>query len=145
MSAPTAEHEERRAALDAIAILSGFTAPGTGGFPDGCRPDVLRLTVDGRCLFIGDAKATETPGNSETLLRLHAYSRWAAGARDGGGAVVVMLCTPTVASAYGWRQTLREAAQMAGVREVEVEVADLGDWGITWWTYGLVDVRLPAA
>ncbi len=145
MSAPTAGHEERRVALDAIAILSGFTVPGAGGFPDGGKPDVLRLTVDGRSLFIGDAKATETPGNSETLLRLHAYSRWAAGACAEGGAVVVMLCTPTVSSAYGWRQTLKEAALMAGLLEVRAEVADLADWGITWWTYGLVDVRLPSA
>lgn len=132
-------------ALDAIAILSGFKVPGTGGLPDGCRPDVLRLTVDSKRLFIGDAKATETPGNSESFLRLHAYSRWAAGVCAGGGAVVVMLCTPTVSSAYGWGQTLKEAAEMAGVPDVTVEVADLGDWGLAWWTYGLADVNLRAA
>lgn len=74
---PTALHECRRAWLDAIAILEGFTLR-LEALPDGSIPDVLRVDQRRRWLFVGEAKDTESAGSSTTGARLHRYATWLA-------------------------------------------------------------------
>src|SRR4051794_28397863 len=71
MGTPTNEHELRVAHLQTLASLGGFTTDITLGLdvvPDVCRIDVVR-----RRLFVGDAKQTESPGNVDTRRRLVRY------------------------------------------------------------------------
>ena len=44
--------------------------------PDGSFPDVLRLHVDRRRLFLGDAKHTERPSDLSSIDRLRHYISW---------------------------------------------------------------------
>lgn len=70
MSAPTPAHERRRATLEAVALLLGYVTPAT--LP-GLLPDVLLSR--GSKLFLGEAKATETPGSAAAHERLSRYVR----------------------------------------------------------------------
>lgn len=69
MSRPTILHEARRDALDTLAVLGGFTRA-LPSFPDGRRPDVLRVTASRctRAIFVGDAKSWETPADRRRWL-----------------------------------------------------------------------------
>lgn len=71
MSAPGATHERLRLDLDALAILSGHGQ--TLHLVDWLRPDVARCDLASFRLFVGDAKDTEAPADTETLRRLRAY------------------------------------------------------------------------
>lgn len=72
MSAPGTEHEARRAVLDALAVPAGF---GTEAPFPRLRPDVhRRRTADG-AWFLGEAKASEGPGNLDALGVWGATSR----------------------------------------------------------------------
>ena len=89
-----------------MATLAGFAVPMTA-LPDGSIPDVLQLRRADGGLFIGDAKATETPGNSETLERLTRYSdflTWWVGTRH--AAVFALIVEEH--DAYGWLRVLRD-------------------------------------
>jgi len=103
---PSALHEYRVAALSTMATLAGYTAS-FGCLPDGTRPDVLQLHPRGGGVFIGDAKATETPGNVETFDRLERYADFLAGWVASGGNGVLALVVADV-DAYGWLSTLRD-------------------------------------
>lgn len=71
MSVPSAEHEYRVALLETVATLAGFTRDFSLG-PD-LYPDVVRADTRARCVFVGDAKASESPQNPSTLARLARY------------------------------------------------------------------------
>ena len=74
---PSQLHESRAHTLAAMARLTGHVVE-IEALPDGGRPDVLLIRPGDRSVFIGDAKATETPGNTETALRLSRYARFLA-------------------------------------------------------------------
>lgn len=76
MSCPSDLHESLRADLATVAILGGYPLE----FPiEGeLIPDVIRADRLGSSVFVGDAKATETPGNTATRSRLGAYARMVA-------------------------------------------------------------------
>lgn len=71
MSAPGEIHERLREDLDTLAMLSGHRSPLHLG--DWLRPDVARYDVATPRMFVGDAKATETPANVEAIRRLRSY------------------------------------------------------------------------
>jgi hypothetical protein len=77
-------HEARAQILEALALLSGFTAYEVSTALDVGRPDVLRS--DPRCgaFFIGEAKDTETPGRTDTRERLSGYVAFLARAITAG-------------------------------------------------------------
>lgn len=103
---PSDLHEHRSATLVTMATLTGHLCP-LGALFDGSRPDVLQLRPRDGSLFVGDAKATETPGNAETFDRLSHYSDclslWLAAGNPG-----VLALTVRDADAFGWLQVLRE-------------------------------------
>jgi hypothetical protein len=71
MSAPTARHEGLVRWLDGLARLTGHHAARTT-LPGGGRPDVLRADCRG-WVFLGEAKASEGPGEDASRGRLAGY------------------------------------------------------------------------
>jgi hypothetical protein len=134
MSRPSDLHEARREALDTLAILGGFTVA-LPSFPDGHRPDVLRLSPAWarRALFVGDAKAWETSGRQETLVRLTSYARWLTAAVGAGAVGVLAVCCDR-ADGRSWAKALRSLAYEITRREGTVAVSDLSSWAIVTWT-----------
>lgn len=103
---PSLLHEDRVAALSAMATLARFDLPMTA-LPDGSIPDVLQLRRSDGGLFIGDAKASETPGNSATFGRLTHYSDFLAG-WVGTRHVAVLALIVEAHDAYNWLRVLRD-------------------------------------
>jgi hypothetical protein len=105
---PSDLHEDRASTLATLAILTGHTH-GLSTLPDGSRPDVLQLRDIDRSLFVGDAKATETPGNVETFGRLNRYAtfidEWL---REGGSAALALIVADR--DAFRWLRVLRHLA-----------------------------------
>ena len=71
---PSRSHEVRRVLLETIADAAGYRLKSR--FPDGKRPDVLRLHVNRTGLFLGEAKHTEGPTESCSVDRLRVYLDW---------------------------------------------------------------------
>jgi hypothetical protein len=91
--------------LRTLAVLSGFER-GPEVLIGGWRPDVLQLRSQDGALFMGDAKATETPGNSETYERLRHYADFLSGWVESGRTGVLALIVD-VTDSYGWLRVLR--------------------------------------
>ncbi len=115
-------HEERVDFINTIAILSGCTTGIGAVFPDGRRPDVLRVNLRDGILFVGDAKNTETPKSTKTQGRLLSYLLWlrsnvAGGHRKG----VFTLCYGRDKDTRGW---IRVVIQLG--RSIGLVFSDLG-------------------
>lgn len=102
---PSLLHEARVETLETLATLGGFEY-GPNVLLDGSRPDVLRLRPSDGSLFVGDAKATETPGNTETYERLGRYIEFIATwtQRGCGGIFTLAVDAP---DAFRWLRTVR--------------------------------------
>jgi hypothetical protein len=123
-----------------MAALAGFTTDlAHVGLPDGSRPDVLRVDVPGRRLFIGDAKDVETPGNAATHARLARYVAWGVVAAPRSLEVVVAICHGRPAESWQWVGSLVAAMKTAGGQAGTCDVATL-DVGL-----GIACLTLPAA
>jgi hypothetical protein len=103
---PSEVHQSRACTLAAMARLTGHVVE-MGVLPEGGRPDVLLVRPGDCSVFIGDAKATETPGNAETALRLSRYARFLARYVDAGGSGVFALVV-AAHDRYGWLRVLRD-------------------------------------
>jgi hypothetical protein len=103
---PSQLHEARVETLVTLATLSGFES-GPDVLPAGSRPDVLLLRAGDRAIFLGDAKATETPGNRETYERLAGYTDFLASWIGIGRPGVLALAVDS-GDAYRWLRTLRD-------------------------------------
>ena len=82
--------------------------------PDGSVPDVLRLRPSIGSLFVGDAKATESPQNAATFDRLSRYGGHLAIWLQSGRSGVLALAVPDT-DAYAWLRTLRNVCQRASL------------------------------
>jgi len=117
---PSVRHDERVALLDTLAALAGFSTEAQPRvLPDGGRPDVLRVDAIGRRIFIGDGKATETPGNEQTRRRLRHYARWGILA-SGYGEVILALCVGRTWEAGRWASLLRELGRDGTITRLSV-------------------------
>jgi hypothetical protein len=101
-------HEYRTATLATMAELSGHHCQ-LAALRDGSRPDVLRLRLTDGSLFVGDAKATETPGNTATFVRLDRYAACMTEWLITGCSATLALIVPEV-DAFGWLRVLRDLA-----------------------------------
>lgn len=128
---PSAVHETRARTLAAMATLAGHVIE-IDALPNGGRPDVLLVRPGDCSVFIGDAKATETPGNTETAQRLMRYTAFLRRYVDAGGSGVVALAVP-VGDLYGWLRVLRDVCAQHGEGRVDgrVEVLDV-DCAVVW-------------
>jgi hypothetical protein len=106
-------------------------------FPDGRRPDVLRADSRLTVLFIGDAKNTESPGNSETQARLLGYLRWlAAFVERGAGIGVFALCFGEERHTSRWVKTASMLALEVGLEPAEQGVERFGlGLIVTWFVF----------
>ncbi|WP_142256591.1 hypothetical protein [Mycobacterium colombiense] len=101
-----------------MAMLSGYTTA-IATLPDRSRPDVLQLRPTDRSLFIGDAKATETPGNKETFCRLGRYATFLEDWIGAGGSGIIALAVAGI-DAFDWLRVLRDLClQPAGGNRVQ--------------------------
>ena len=91
IACPGPVHEGRVRMLDALATLAGFLTE-VPGLPDGRTPDVVRMCTRRRGLFLGEAKASESPGDQAVLARLARYVAWWQGAGRRGPALLVVCC-----------------------------------------------------
>lgn len=114
MSACSAVHEDRAQILDTLSKLLGCRLRLPGLVLGGLIPDVAAVDPASRTLFLGDAKATETPGCEATRQRLQAYVAWLAAATDSGCRTIIMLCVDSSA-APRWRAVLSSLVAEAGL------------------------------
>lgn len=112
MSAPSPVHEDRREDLATVFRLAGLTSPAYLQW--WLRPDVLLASPSSQVLGIGDAKATEHPGDRATLRRLIEYVRAARRWHESGWRIHMSLA---VAPEHGhdWLLELRRAWALGGL------------------------------
>lgn len=131
MSAPSDLHEERVALLDARAVLSGHLVLARLALRE--TPDVVRLDPARQHLFVGDAKATETPGCAATQARVHAYLRATRRWSRHGFTARVALCHGRPDQAPGWTDLLLHAARCAAVGVTRSGCDDLEPGTVVTW------------
>jgi hypothetical protein len=130
MPAPSVNHEQRRALLESLAILAGFTEC-LSSLPDGSRPDILRVNSRCGCVFIGDAKDSETGTSDDTCRRLSRYMRWVFRLRRGSGGSVMALCFGHPDHLYRWASLLKTLT-FGSRNEFSVHFCELGTDTVLW-------------
>ena len=125
-----AVHEYRVQFLNTLAMLLGCKETFGTEFPDGKRPDVLRVDSKGGVLFIGDAKNTESPKCQATQARLLEYLSWLSAhvSRDGRVGIFA-ICFGRDSDTQGWKETICSLAHQVslvfsdhGVEKFEPEI-----------------------
>ena len=132
---PSAAHEARAQTLSTMATLTGHVVE-IDALPEGGRPDVLLVRPGDRSIFIGDAKASETPGNADTARRLMQYTAFLARYVGAGGSGVVALAVPT-RDPYGWLWLFRDVCDQLvhGRVDGRVDVLDI-NCAVVWQRFG---------
>lgn len=127
MSGPSVLHEDRVSLLGDLADLSGYVVEVQ--LAANPRPDLVRLHRATPALFIADAKATETPGNLETRIRLLGYLAAAAPWRAAGFEVRFAICHGAD-PACTWVESMRSLASVLGlcVGVPDVRAIDQDAW-----------------
>ncbi len=105
-------HEDRVDVLVALATLVG-AAIDLRWLPDGTEPDVLRFSPQRHLLFVGEAKDTEHPRGSETMVRLARYLTWVISHARSGRIGILVLCCPR-ATTTPWSGTITCLARELG-------------------------------
>jgi len=116
MVSPSLVHEQNVDLLDSLAILSGHSM--FLDFGHDSIPDVVRLDIRNGRVFVGDGKATETPGCSATELRLGRYASAVARWAKLGFTVRLAICHNRHWDSGGWLAVLGRSAKRAGLVEV---------------------------
>ncbi len=131
MTAPSALHQSRVETLLSLAVLAGLTVPVR---IDRSRvPDVVRRSPDGSRLFLGDAKASETPRSRETARRLIGYLGCCRPYLDDGVYVRLAICHGVDVGRPTWRDLLCRAARAAFIDADRAEIAMLAaDAWLSW-------------
>lgn len=135
MSAPGADHELRVELLDACAALSGHTL--ACRLSDRDIPDVVRVDLRHRRLFVGDGKDTETPGCAATSARLHSYARALRPWLTAGFSARLAVCHGRAEHDAGWTAVLEHAVRCAALDATPGAAEQLEPGAILTW----VDVR----
>lgn len=130
---PSERHERRVEILAGLAQLTGHHAD-LGAWPDDTIPDVLRADLSRRRIYVGDAKASEYPGNRDTVARLSGYVAWLAVAVRAGAMASLMLCAPGQQEAEGWGRVVDllpgEQSQTAETHLVALGPGAAASWSI---------------
>ena len=142
---PSELHQERVGTLETLASLTGHVQ-NFHALPGGEVPDVLRLRPTNASLFVGDAKATETPGNNETLGRLDRYARYlGTWVRDGQLGVLALAVSEV--DSYAWLRVLRDLSlrPSGGMRlRGRLDLLDTGT-AIVWQSFDSPSTLVTAA
>jgi hypothetical protein len=116
MAAPSMQHESRVTLLGDIADLAGFVVPSR--IDAHLLPDLVRFHHRQPSLFVADAKATESPGNHETKMRILVYFRALRPWLQSGFMVQIAVCTG-IDSRHRWLDTLDSMAKFSGMRPTQ--------------------------
>lgn len=122
MSGPSILHEDRVVVLRDLADLSGYVV--TSQLAANPRPDLVRLHRSVPAILVADAKATETPGNLETQVRLLGYVGAVAPWLQVEFAVRIALCHGPDPHRR-WVTTLEKLADLAGVSIVRHDMSEI--------------------
>lgn len=132
--APGPKHEELKALLDTVAVLSGYSLVFRERFPDGSRPDVLRFDPLCGSIFIGEAKDTESSGCADTYRRLARSMGWfKVLTADGRRGSMFAVCFGDKDQVKGWIQTISHLAKGSGVQHFIVESNQVDDGAVIVW------------
>ena len=134
MTTPSPEHEFRLHELETLFLLAGIQRPVY--WPGWIRPDVCHASRSRRVLAVGDAKATEVPGDTDTLRRLRRYAQQADQWKVSGWNVVLALATPPDIDG-SWLATLERAAGLGGLHVLHGEFFSVAhDVTVSWVSTG---------
>ena len=127
---PSFVHEQRVELLEHMSRLAGCTVACTVG--PGLDPDVLLSHPRRRLVFLGEAKRSETPGNSHTERRLRRYLRALRWLQRHRFAARFALCgDPLEAAGWSWllvRLASSERVVVASTGTVDVESKERVVW-----------------
>lgn len=118
---PSTEHENYVEILNDVAMMMGFSAS-LAVLPDGTRPDVLRFNFATNGVFLGDAKATESPNCIATRLRYQCYVDWLSASRAAMNASVCGICFGECGTAPGWKGLLVDTLITGGLTVARLEL-----------------------
>lgn len=121
---PSEAHEERVLILRALAHLIGCIESIGNSFPDGSRPDVLAIRRVHRTIFIGEAKASEGPGDRAAVARLRHYMLWARSSCHTTSGVFAV-CAPDTGGE--WLRSLTDLARECSLAYAEPSYSKLGE------------------
>jgi hypothetical protein len=123
---PSDEHEGGVTLLQDLAVLTGFYYNAQHEWASG-MPDVCRVSMPSGDLFLGDAKASESAGCTETAIRLRRYldgaHRYLWNTRR---SLLFALCVRFGTNPIAWVRTLEEVANEAGVDFSAVKWQNIG-------------------
>jgi hypothetical protein len=118
-------HSDQVAFLEDLASAAGFWD--VLCLPDGVLPDVARIDLGRKILFIGDAKDTETPGCSATARRLTRYVSWlAVHSTHAGNTSILVLCYRRASDTGGWARMVATVANSTEARVGHATVTQFG-------------------
>jgi hypothetical protein len=129
MSAPSELHEIRVGLLASMASLAGYSIDIQ--IYNGLRPDIARLNPSHCAIFIADAKATESPSNTETRARLLGYISSAQIWQRIGFAIYIAIGHGPD-RAHEWESALRSLCTLYGTPPTKLATYSLDD--TTWVT-----------
>lgn len=113
---PTSTHADRVSLLSVVADLVGCYWAYRCPLPDACRPDIVRFDPWRRVIFLGEAKATETSGDTRSWSRLHNYVGWLATiVMDARVGTILALCVPADASVVAWTRIIDVSCAEHGI------------------------------
>lgn len=121
MSAPGPVHLRLQQLLEDLAVLARFSRPVRLGC--GLVPDLARCSVGG-ARMIGDAKASEGPGDTASQDRLAAYVRRLAVSPGRNPDHLLVACS-TAWDAEAWADVLTELAERSGLTVTDRQVREL--------------------
>jgi hypothetical protein len=139
-------HLVREKFLRSLAVMTGFqlTLP---SLPNGYVPDVVQLNLWDRSCFIGDAKASETPGNCQTRVRLTRYLSWLHQyGYENSTRVVFAICHGKPAQVVLWQAAVSEILGESGFYSNNVEHRSFApDIQLLWYVHSFKLMRKPVA
>ena len=137
---PGPEHDRLRRELESWAISKGFSKE-EPNLPSGKIPDVVRYTLNGESLFIGDAKDSEneTSDDEKTHSQIKSYfgefaSLVSEDKIEGG---IIAIATNSKETASDWKLSLNTtlAANFSGSLDFQILEKSKRTW-IIYWSLG---------
>jgi len=130
---PTRAHELRRTLLETVADAAGYCL--TMPLPDGRRPDVLRVHVDRKSLFVGEAKHTEGPHDLDSTDRLRHYLGWLVPLYEGTVGNILAVAHPS-GLGHLWRHRIDWLCQDLKPERMVGSEAVTGSTTVTFVVFG---------
>lgn len=134
---PSEGHEANRQTLETLALLTSHSVALPPAATGGLRPDVLRTDAAQRTVFLGEAKYSETPGTTETGVRLQRYFEWLVEwlGRTGGTATVAV-CHSEAQDSLPWVRRLELLTREVGIDARWFQVTRIGGGTSLVWAVG---------